>query len=133
MTAVDYSGERSLKELISGVSHDMGLLVRQEIQLAKTEISEKVSNTTKGAAGIGIGGMIAYVGVLTIVAGLVLVLVALGVTPWVAAVLIGVILLIAGNAVIQGGRKKLTAGPPVLKRTKESTKETVTQLKERLQ
>lgn len=132
MTAIDYANERSLKELISGVGHDLGLLVRQEIQLAKAEVAEKVSNTAKGGAGIGIGAMIAYVGVLTIVAALVLALVALGLAAWAAAALIGVILLIAGNAVVQGGRKKLTAGPPVLSRTKDNAKATVTELKERL-
>ena len=132
MTAIDYTHERSLKELLSGVSHDVALLARQEIQLAKTEISEKISSTAKAAAGIGIGALIAYVGALAIVAGLILALVALGMAAWFAAILIGAALVIVGYGSLEGARKKLTTQPPVPRRTTESIKETVTELKERM-
>lgn len=124
--------DRSLKELVSGVGRDMGLLVRQEIQLAKAEIAEKTSQVTKGAVSVGIGALIADAGLLAIVAALVLLAIEIGITPWLSAALVGVVLIIAGYAAINGGKRKATSGPPPLQRTKENAKETVLHLKEQL-
>jgi uncharacterized membrane protein YqjE len=125
--------DRPLKELVSGIGKDMGLLIRQEIQLAKAEISEKTARVTKGAVSIGIGAFLAYAGVLALVSALVLMLITVGLTPWLAAALIAAVLLIAGFGMVQGGRKKLASGKPTLERTKENAKETVHRLKEQLQ
>ncbi|MFN2572334.1 MAG: phage holin family protein [Gemmatimonadales bacterium] len=125
--------DRPLKELVSGLGKDMGLLIRQEIALAKAEISEKTTQVAKGAMNIGIGAFLAYAGVLALVATLVLVLVAIGVTAWLAAAIITIVLLIAGYTAIQGGRQQLASGKPTLQKTKSNAKETVHRLKEQLQ
>ena len=125
--------DRSFKDLISGLGKDMSLLIRQEIQLAKAEISEKTARITKGAITVGIGALLAYAGILALVSALVLVLITSGVAPWLAAGVIAVVLLIAGYALVGGGRRKLTSGKPTLQRTKENAKETVHRLKEQLQ
>jgi len=44
------TGSKSLGEIVSEVSEKATLLVRQEIELAKAEVSEKVSKLAKGAA-----------------------------------------------------------------------------------
>ena len=124
--------DRPITELVSGVGRDMGLLVRQEIHLAKIEIGEKVAHVTKGAVSIGIGGVLAYAGALALVAALVLVAIAIGITAWLAAALIGVILLVAGFATIGAGKRNITSGPPPLQRTKDNAKETIVHLKEQL-
>jgi hypothetical protein len=124
--------ERPLTELISGVGRDMSMLVRQEIQLAKVEVSEKVAHVTRGAISIGIGAMVAYAGVLTLVAALVLVGIAIGITAWLAAAIVGVLLLGVGFLSISGGKKAMTSGPPPLQRTKDNARETVVHLKEQL-
>ena len=124
--------DRPLKELISGVGRDMGLLLRQEIQLAKTEITEKVSRVTRGATTIGIGAFLAYAGVLAVVAALVLVAIAVGITPWLASALIGLLLIVGGSIAINAGKRSMTSGPAPLVRTKENAKETVHHLKEQL-
>jgi len=54
------SDTRSLGELFASLSKDTTTLVRQEIELAKTEISEKVSETGKNVASLMVGGAIAY-------------------------------------------------------------------------
>jgi uncharacterized membrane protein YqjE len=128
----DTLAERPLKDLVAGVGRDMGLLVRQEIQLAKVEISEKVSRVAGGAVSIGVGAMVVYAGVLAIVAALVLVGIAIGVTAWLASAIIGVLLLIGGFAAITGGKKRMVSGPPPLQRTKDNARDTVAQLKEQL-
>jgi uncharacterized membrane protein YqjE len=130
---VDTAADRPLKDLLSGLGKDMGLLVRQELELAKAELTEKASRTAKGAASIGIGAFLAYAGMLAVVAALVMIVIELGVTPWLAATIIGVVLLAAGYGILQGGRRRITEGRPTLERTKENAKETVHRLKEQLQ
>lgn len=115
--------DRPLKELVADVSRDVGLLVRQEVELAKVEITEKVDRVTKGAVSIGIGAVLAYSGLLALVAGLVLVGIAVGITAWVAAVLSGVLLVVVGYLTIMGGKRKMTSGPPALERTTANAKE----------
>jgi hypothetical protein len=125
--------ERPLKELISGLGKDMGLLVRQEIELAKAELREKTSHVAKGSISIGAGAFLLYAGILSIVASLVLLLIIAGISAWMAAGLIGLVLVIIGFVTIQGGRQKMTSGQPTLRRTKDNAKLTVQRLKEQLQ
>lgn len=124
--------DRSLKELVSSLGKDMGLLVRQEIQLAKAEVSEKVSNVTKGAAKIGAGAFVAYAGLLALTAALVLLAIEIGVTPWFSAAIIAVLFLLVGFVLIQSGRRSMKAGPPPLQRTKQTSQQTVRHIKEQL-
>lgn len=49
---------RPLAELLGGLATDVSTLFRQEVQLAKTEASEKVSQTMAGASSIAIGGVL---------------------------------------------------------------------------
>jgi uncharacterized membrane protein YqjE len=44
------TADKSIGEIVNEVSEKASLLVRQEIELAKAEVSEKVSKLTKGAA-----------------------------------------------------------------------------------
>lgn len=50
---------RPLAELLGGLATDISTLFRQEVQLAKTEASEKVSQTMAGVSAIAIGGVLA--------------------------------------------------------------------------
>ena len=124
--------DRSLKELVSNLGKDMGLLVRQEMQLAKAEVSEKVSNVTKGAVKIGAGAFVAYAGVLALTAALVLLAITIGISPWLSAAIIAALFLFVGVLLIQSGRRSMKAGPPPLQRTKQTSKQTVQHIKEQL-
>jgi uncharacterized membrane protein YqjE len=44
------NAEKNLGEIVSEVSEKASLLVRQEIELAKAEVTQKVSKITRGAA-----------------------------------------------------------------------------------
>lgn len=64
----------SVGELLSKVTADLSLLMRQELELAKTEIKQEVSQAAKGAglfAGAGFAGyMLAVLGSLAIAYGI---------------------------------------------------------------
>jgi hypothetical protein len=50
---------RPLAELLGSLASDISNLFRKEVELAKTEASEKVSQTMGAAASIAIGGVLA--------------------------------------------------------------------------
>src|SRR5262245_48950841 len=93
--AMLHPADRSFGELFSELTRDLGLLVRQEIQLAKVEMSQKAARAAKDLVAMGAGLALACAGALSVTAALVLGLVRLGVTPWVAALLVGAILAMA--------------------------------------
>jgi hypothetical protein len=56
--------ESSLFGLFRGLTGDIRTLIRQEIQLAKTEMTENVSRASRNAVKLAIGGIIAYAGLI---------------------------------------------------------------------
>ena len=57
------SADKDLGEIVAEVSEKASLLVRQEIELAKAEIGQKVSKLTKGAVAGVAGGVFAIFGI----------------------------------------------------------------------
>jgi hypothetical protein len=60
--------DRSIGELFSELSQKTTTLVRQEIELAKAEMSQKASRVGKNVGFLVIGGIVAYTGLLAVVA-----------------------------------------------------------------
>jgi Putative Actinobacterial Holin-X, holin superfamily III len=95
--------DRTLGELFAELSRETRTLVKQEIQLAKTELTEKASRLGKNA-GVVIGGsLIAYGGMLAIIAAIVLALIEFGLPAWAGALLGGVVLAGIGYLLIRSG------------------------------
>jgi membrane protein len=95
--------ERSLGEMFAELSRETRTLVQQELQLAKTELTEKASKMGKGAGLLVGGGLIAYGGLLAIIAAIVLVLIAIGLPSWAAALVGGVVVAGIGYLLIRSG------------------------------
>jgi uncharacterized membrane protein YqjE len=57
------SADKTLGEIVSEVSEKASLLVREEIELAKAEVTGKISKLTKGAAVAGAAGVFLIFGV----------------------------------------------------------------------
>ena len=64
------TGSKSLGEIVAEVSEKASQLVREEIELAKAEVKEKVSKLTKGAAVAGAAGVFLVFGITTFFHGL---------------------------------------------------------------
>ena len=80
---------RSLGELFSELAQETSTLVRQEVNLAKTEMSQKASSAGKHVGVLAAGGALAYAGLLAILAGIIALL--NDVMPlWAAALLVGI-------------------------------------------
>ncbi len=123
--------ERSLGELFGELSQNMTLLVRQEVQLARAELSAKVSQVTGDLVRVAAGGLVAYVGALALVAALVLGLHELAnIAPWLSALIVGAVLAGAGYFMLRGGLRDLKRVDLSPRRTVETLKDDVQWAKE---
>jgi len=123
--------DRSIGELFGQLSQDMTLLFRQELQLARTEMSEKISQVTSNLVSVVAGGFVAYVGALALVAALILGLhEAADIAPWVSALIVGGIFAIAGYFMLNRGLKELKRVDLAPRRTVETLKDDVQWAKE---
>jgi uncharacterized membrane protein YqjE len=95
--------ERTLGDMFAELSRETRTLVQQEIQLAKTELTEKAAKLAKSVVIVVAGGLIAYGGLLAIVATIVLALIATGLPAWAAALLGGILILGIGYLLIRWG------------------------------
>jgi hypothetical protein len=95
--------ERSLGELFGDLARDMGALFRQEVQLATTEMTHKATHAAKDLAVIAVGALVAYAGLLGIVAALIIGLAAAGLSWWQAALLVGFVVAAIGAVLVQRG------------------------------
>jgi hypothetical protein len=124
---------RSLGELLSELSQETATLVRQEVALARTELTSHVARMQRHAVLIVAGGVIAYAGMLAVVAALVLVLIRLGVTPWLAALVAGIGVAGLGYALLQQGLSGLKRDPITLDQTVDTLKENAQWVKKQVQ
>jgi Putative Actinobacterial Holin-X, holin superfamily III len=124
--------ERSIGELFGQLTQDISLLVRQETQLAKTEIQEKISRASRDLVALAAGGIVALIGGFALAAAIILLLVdPVGLEPWLAALLVGVLLAGGGYVMLQKGLRDLKTVDPAPRRTVESVKEDIQAIKER--
>jgi hypothetical protein len=115
--------QRSIGDLLSELSRETATLVRQEVALARTELTRSVARVQRHAVLIVAGGALAYAGMLSLVAALVLALVRFGVAPWLAALVAGLGVVALGYALLQQGLAGLKRDPITLDQTVDTMKE----------
>jgi uncharacterized membrane protein YqjE len=118
------SDPRSLGEIVSDVSQDLTTLIRQELDLAKTELKEEGTKAAKGAGMLGGAGLAGYFSVLFLSTTLMFVLDEF-LDLWLAALIVTVLWAIATAVLALIGKKKLQASRPELPQTQETLKEDV--------
>jgi hypothetical protein len=124
--------DRSLGQLFGDLSRQLGTLVRQEIELAKTETTTRVTSLGRDAAMVAAGGALAYAALLVGLVGVAILLADLGLTPWLAFVVVA--LLVGGVAVVlvQQGRARLQQADLAPRQTIETLKDDAEWAKERV-
>jgi len=121
----------SLFGLVRDLTAETKTFMRQEIQLAKTEISENISMMGRNTASLAVGGFVAYAGVIVLLIGLgALVAYAFasgGMDPFLAAFLgmaiIGIIIAGIGSAFIFKALKSFSKESIAPKRTLHTLQE----------
>jgi Putative Actinobacterial Holin-X, holin superfamily III len=123
--------DRSIGELLGQLTQDLGLLVRQEAQLAKSEMQAKLSRVIANLVSLAAGGVVALIGALGLTAAIILLLVdPVGLAPWLAALLVGGALAAVGFGMLRGGLRALKEIDPTPRRTVESIKDDIQLAKE---
>ena len=126
------SNERSLGDLFTGLTTDLSTLLRQEVQLAKVETMENVSHAMQSIILLVAGGLIAYAGLLALIAAFVAgVAVLFSFSIWLSSLIVGVIVLGIGALLLQSGRGKLQQVNVVPAKTVSTMKDNVEMFKEK--
>ena len=117
--------ERPIGELLKQLSQETTTLVRQELDLAKAEMTEKAKEGGKGAGflgGAGVAGLMLLIALTLTLIGLLDTFM----KYWIAALIVTVLWgAVAAVLALTGKNKLQEAGPPVPEQTKETLKEDV--------
>ena len=123
--------ERPVGDLVQELSQQTATLVRQEMRLAQAELQEKGKHAGIGAGMFGGAGLVALYGVGAVIAAVIL-LIGTAVEPWIAAVIVGVVLLAVAGVLALLGRKQVEqATPPKPERAMESVQDDIQHVKRR--
>jgi predicted phage tail protein len=114
--------ERSLGDLFSELATETSTLVRQEVALAQTELTQKATSVGKNVGFLVVGGAVGYAALLAILAAAIIGL-AYFVPAWAAALIVGVIVGIVAFLLVSSALK-------ALKETNLTPNQTVETLKE---
>jgi hypothetical protein len=116
------STQPSTAELVQRATEQVTKLVRDELALARAELTEKGKHAGIGAGLFGGGGLLALYGVGTLVAAGVLLL-DLVMPAWLAALIVAVVLFaVAGILALIGRKQVKQAVPPVPTAAAESVR-----------
>ena len=116
--------DMSLGELFGELSRDVSRLVRAEVALAKTEMAQKASKTGRDAGVIVVGGLLAYAGLLAVIAAIIAGL-ALFIPLWLSALIVGIVVIAVGGLMAKQGLDRLKKQSMAPEQTLQTLKENV--------
>jgi hypothetical protein len=124
--------DRSLGQLFGDLSRQLGTLVHKEIELAKTEMTVKATSVGRDAALIGAGAAVGYAALLIAMVAISLLLIQIGLTPWIAFLLVAAIAAVVAAVLISKGRAELQKADLAPRATIETLKDDADWAKERV-
>jgi hypothetical protein len=113
---------RSLGDLFAELSRETTTLVRQEVMLAKTEMTQKATQAGKDVGFLAAGGAVAYAGFLALLAAAIL-LIGNAIPLWVSALLVGIVVVGVGALLVRSGLDNLKREDLAPRQTLETLKE----------
>jgi len=120
--------EKSLGDLFSELATETSTLVRQEVALAQTELTQKATRVGKNVGYLAVGGFVAYAAMLAVLAGIIMVL-GLVIPVWLSAIIVGLVVGGIGYFLISSALAELRKTDPVPRDTVETIKEDAQWLK----
>ena len=118
--------DRSLGELFAELSRETGTLLRKEMELATAELTAKARVAGTHAATVAAGGALMHAGLLAFLSMLVIALTQMGLTPWLAALIVAAITTGIGYMLVTKGLDNLRRTSLAPRQTIETLKETTT-------
>jgi uncharacterized membrane protein YqjE len=114
--------DRSLGEIVGDVANDLSTLVRQELDLAKSEVKQEATRAGKGAGMLAGAGVAGHLGLVFVSLALMFLL-----DDWMplelAALITAVVWLLVAGVLAMRGKTTLKETNPALPKTQRSLKE----------
>jgi putative superfamily III holin-X len=131
--------ERSIGQLLKELTHESSTLLRQEVDLAKTEMSEKASRVGTNLGSVAVGGAVALLGaiglLLAVIYGLGAILnnfLSPETASWLAPLIVGGVLAAVGYSMMKKALDVLKRESLTPKKTTQSLQENKEWLKEKI-
>ena len=120
----DYAPERSISDVLTDIVHNIQDIVRSEIRLAKTEVTEDWQHVRTAAVLLGVGVLVATNCVFFLLLCLVDAL-SQTMPPWAAALIVAGLLGVAAIVLLMSATKRLRRARNPAPKTVATLKETV--------
>lgn len=127
----DIPHQRPLPELFGELSRQMNTMLRQEMQLARLEMKNRVAEAGRNVAMLVAGGLILYAGFLGLMITAVIALANI-MELWLAALIVGGVVAIVGAIMLGAGYGQLKEMDMVPRRTVDSLQESAEWLKQEI-
>ena len=124
--------ERSLGELFSELASETSTLVRQEVALAQTELTQKAAKVGKNVGYLVVGGAVAYAALLALIAALIIGLGNLLGHYWLSALIVGLVVGVAAVVMVLSALNTLKTTGITPTQTVETIKEDAKWLKDQV-
>jgi len=132
--------ERSIGQLLKDLRDDTTTLLRQEVELAKAELTEKAARAGRNVGALAVGGAVAFLGAIVLLAFVVTGLTSLfsqfmspGVAVWLAPLIVGAVLALVGYRMIKKALETLKQERVAPTKTTQSLQENKEWLKAKVQ
>lgn len=109
--------QKTIPELMSDLVGSVNRLVRKELQLARAESADKLSEAMTGVISLAAGMLVALTALLVLVQALVVALAELWDQPALASLVVGVVLAIIAFVLVRKGQKNLRPSELALPKT----------------
>jgi predicted phage tail protein len=124
--------DRSLGELFAELTSEIGTLVRQELRQAGTEMSQRAMSAGKDFGALVVGAVLVHAALLALVAAAIAGLADLGLSWWLAALIVGLVLAGIGYALIQRARTAIQRADILPRHTMKNLREDQEWLKDQI-
>jgi Flp pilus assembly protein TadB len=121
--------EASTAELLGQLQQQTTRLVRDELRLAQREFQESARHAGLGAGLISAAGLLAVLGLMTVVAAAVAAI-ALALPVWAAALIVAAVLFLGAGVAALVSRSQAKQVPPPASQSVDSVKQDLDELKE---
>ncbi len=139
MAVSNVKEELSIVQLLRELTTATRTLLKQEVDLAKTEMTEKAARVGANLGALAVGGAVAFLGALALLAAVVYGLtsilskfMSLGVAVWLAPLIVGAVLAGIGWSLVQKALATLKHESLTPEKTTQSLQENKEWLKEKI-
>ena len=121
----DDAVERTIGQLVADATHDISSIVRNEVTLAKAEIKADAQKAGLGAGMFAAAGTLAFLALILLLISAAYGLVAAGLAPWLAFLIVAGVLLLIGAILALVGKRSVDSIKGTPERAIKSTADTI--------